>query len=76
MDTLLKREAFAQWCLEQRVSRFDPAWHNGDFDLVMITASSAEAIRTGEELVRDGGIVYVFAGEGVSQLGIPFPKMS
>ncbi len=62
IDALSKREAFAQWCLEQRVTRFDPGRHNGDFDLVMVTASSSLAIRTGEELVRDGGIVYVFAG--------------
>jgi threonine dehydrogenase-like Zn-dependent dehydrogenase len=62
MDTLPKRETFAQWCLQQQVTRFDPARHNGDFDLAMVSASSSEAIRTGEELVRDGGIVYVFAG--------------
>jgi threonine dehydrogenase-like Zn-dependent dehydrogenase len=61
-DTLPKREILMQWCLKQRVTRFNSAQHNGDFDLVMIAASSSKAISTGEELVRDGGILYVFAG--------------
>src|SRR5690242_9580678 len=62
LDSLAKRATFAQWCLKDQVHVFDPARHNGDFDLVMITASSSQAIKTGEELVRNGGIIYVFAG--------------
>jgi len=62
LDSLAKRATFAQWCLKEQVHVLDPARHNDDFDLVMITASSSEAIRTGEELVRSGGIIYVFAG--------------
>lgn len=62
LDTLQKRAALAQWCLNDRVYIFDPAKQRGAFDLVMVTASSAAAIRTGEALVRNGGIVYLFAG--------------
>ena len=41
---------------------FDPLKHREAFDLAMVTASSAAAVRTGESLVRKGGVVYLFAG--------------
>jgi hypothetical protein len=62
LDTLRKRAELAQWCLGDRGRVFDPAKQRGAFDLVMVTASSADAVRTGEAFVRDGGIVYLFAG--------------
>jgi threonine dehydrogenase-like Zn-dependent dehydrogenase len=62
MDTLQKRAELAQWCLDYQGQVFDPAKQAEAFDLVMVTASSAAAVRTGETLVRKGGIVYLFAG--------------
>jgi threonine dehydrogenase-like Zn-dependent dehydrogenase len=62
MDAVRKRAELARWCLGGRGSVFDPAKQTGAFDLVMITASNADAIRTGETFVRKGGIVYLFAG--------------
>lgn len=48
----------AQWCLDGGEAYMGQR----DFDLVMITASSAAAIRLGEDLVADRGVVYLFAG--------------
>ena len=66
VDTVSQRAALARWCLGDRVSLCDLATRSacraGGFDLAMVTASSASAIRTGEHLVRDGGLVYLFAG--------------
>jgi len=61
-DAVRKRAELAQWCLNYRGRIWDPAKQREAFDLVMVTASSADAIRTGETLVRKGGIVYLFAG--------------
>ncbi|MFL5592409.1 MAG: alcohol dehydrogenase catalytic domain-containing protein [Ktedonobacteraceae bacterium] len=61
-DSLLKRAALAQWCVGNRGHVLDVKQSHVGFDLVMVTASSAQAIRTGEALVRDQGIVYVFSG--------------
>ena len=61
-DTLTKRAALAQWCAGDRSHVLDAKKGHAGFDLVMVTASSAQAIRMGEALVRDGGIVYLFAG--------------
>jgi len=61
-DAVRKRAELAWWCLGGRGRILDPAKRREAFDLVMITASSADAIRTGETLVRKGGIVYLFAG--------------
>jgi threonine dehydrogenase-like Zn-dependent dehydrogenase len=33
-----------------------------EFDLVIVTASNADAIKQGERHVKDGGVVYLFAG--------------
>src|SRR5450631_1463338 len=48
MDTLPKRAELAQWCLHDRVQLFNEDEASENFDLVMVTASSSEAIRTGE----------------------------
>lgn len=61
-DTVQKRVELAQWCLDHRTRTFDPRQQSRVFDLVMVTASSATAIQTGERFVRKGGIVYLFAG--------------
>ncbi len=61
-DTVRKRTELAQWCLDHRGCVFDPAKQTEVFDLVMVTASSAAAVRTGETFVRKGGVVYLFAG--------------
>lgn len=61
-DTFQKRAKLAQWCLGNRTRIFDPTTQNMTFDLAMVTASSAEAIKTGESFVSNGGIVYLFAG--------------
>jgi propanol-preferring alcohol dehydrogenase len=66
-DSVPKRAALAQARLEPRVQVVDPNCSNrnrhvGAFDLVMVTASSASAIQLGEDLVRDDGLVYLFAG--------------
>jgi threonine dehydrogenase-like Zn-dependent dehydrogenase len=62
MDTMQRRAELVQWCLDYRGHVFDQTKHKGEFDLVMVTASSAPAIKTSETLVREGGIVYLFAG--------------
>ncbi|MFL5627080.1 MAG: alcohol dehydrogenase catalytic domain-containing protein [Ktedonobacteraceae bacterium] len=61
-DTVRKRTELAQWCLDHRGRVFDPERPAEMFDLVMVTASSSAAVRTAEEFVRKGGIVYLFAG--------------
>jgi len=61
-DTLQKRADLACWYLDHRSHVFDSTHPADGFDLVMITASSAQAIRMGETLVRDEGTVYVFSG--------------
>jgi threonine dehydrogenase-like Zn-dependent dehydrogenase len=61
-DTSAKRVALAQWCLHNRGHVLDEVSHEGAFDLVMVSASSAEAVRRAERLVRHRGIVYLFAG--------------
>ncbi len=61
-DSLPQRAKLARWCLSNQVHLFDPKRHDGKFNLVMVTASSVEAIRMGETLVQDDGILYVFAG--------------
>jgi threonine dehydrogenase-like Zn-dependent dehydrogenase len=62
MDISQKRMALAQWCVDHRGHYLERDSQHEDFDLVMITASSANAVRMGETLVHDGGIVYLFAG--------------
>lgn len=62
LDTLQKRAELACWCLRDRSSVFNEDHSKRDFDLVMVTASSADAVRKAEAMVRDGGIVYLFAG--------------
>jgi threonine dehydrogenase-like Zn-dependent dehydrogenase len=63
MDSLTKRATLGQWLLNNdQVHVFNPAQHTGKFHLVMVAASSAEAITTGERLVRNKGILYLFAG--------------
>lgn len=61
-DVLPKRTLLTQWCLEGRVHTLDSEQPHDAFDLVMVAASSAQAVRLGEKLVRNGGIVYLFAG--------------
>lgn len=61
-DAVSRRAELARWCLDYRGRIWDPAKQKEAFDLVMVTASSADAIRIGETLVRKGGIVYLFAG--------------
>ena len=61
-DTVRKRTELAQWCLDHRGRVFDLEKRAEVFDLVMVTASSAAAVRTGETFVRKGGVVYLFAG--------------
>jgi L-galactonate 5-dehydrogenase len=62
MDAFQKRARLAQWCLGNRGHTFDSTKQKMTFDLAMVTASSAAAIRTGEAFVSNGGIVYLFAG--------------
>ena len=61
-DTVQKRAELAQWCLDHRVRVFDTERQRVAFDLAMVTASSSAAVRTAEEFVRKGGMVYLFAG--------------
>ncbi|MFL5592415.1 MAG: alcohol dehydrogenase catalytic domain-containing protein [Ktedonobacteraceae bacterium] len=61
-DALPRRAELACWYLDHRARVFDPEDAAAGFDLAMITASSAQAVRMGEALVRDEGIVYVFSG--------------
>ncbi len=62
LDTLQKRARLARWCLKEQISVFNEEFSNGDFDLVMVTASNADAIGKAETMVRTGGTVYLFAG--------------
>jgi threonine dehydrogenase-like Zn-dependent dehydrogenase len=62
MDTVQKRTELAQWCLNSQGHVFDQTKQRETFDLVMVTASSAAAIKASERLVREGGIIYLFAG--------------
>ncbi|MBA3824373.1 MAG: alcohol dehydrogenase catalytic domain-containing protein [Ktedonobacterales bacterium] len=57
-DPATERVKQAQWCL----TGGNAYAGEGDFDLVIVTASSAAAIKMGESLVRDKGTVYLFAG--------------
>lgn len=62
-DKLEKRASLARQLLNGRVQvTLDPIEYAGKFNLVMVTPSSAEAIRMGEMVVRDRGILYLFAG--------------
>lgn len=62
MDTVQKRAELAQWCIDYHGHVLPQGEQQEEFDLVMVTASSADAIRTGEKLVREGGVIYLFAG--------------
>src|SRR5450631_2860893 len=62
LDTLQRRAELARWCLKDQISVFSEERSKRDFDIVMVTASSADAIGKAETMVRDGGIVYLFAG--------------
>jgi threonine dehydrogenase-like Zn-dependent dehydrogenase len=73
-DTLQKRAELACWYLDHRGQVFDPAHPAAGFDLAMITASSAQAIRMGEALVRDEGIVYVFSGLNAAERAAMDPE--
>jgi threonine dehydrogenase-like Zn-dependent dehydrogenase len=62
-DRQEKRVSMARWLLNHRVQvMLDPTEYAGKFHLVVVTPSSAEAIRMGETVVRDRGILYLFAG--------------
>jgi hypothetical protein len=61
-DTVQRRAELVQWCLDYQGHLFDTTKSSRTFDLVMVTASDSVAIRTGEIFVRQGGIVYLFAG--------------
>jgi threonine dehydrogenase-like Zn-dependent dehydrogenase len=62
MDAVRKRAELAQWCLDYQGRILNSAKQGEAFDLVMVTASSADAIRTGEALISKGGVIYLFAG--------------
>lgn len=63
MDSQQKRARLARWLFNDQVYVFDPAERPAEkFKLVMVSASSAEAIKTGEIHVDDKGILYLFAG--------------
>jgi hypothetical protein len=68
-DPLTQRAELTRWCLGSESHVFDAtAGSHRNFDLVMVAASSARAIRQGEELVRDGGVLYLFAGLNTAEL--------
>ncbi len=62
LDMLPKRATLARWCLKDQISVFNAEHSKRDFDVVVVAASSADAIRMAETMVRDGGMVYLFAG--------------
>jgi threonine dehydrogenase-like Zn-dependent dehydrogenase len=62
LDTLQKRAELARWCLKDQCHILTQESNVRDFDLVMVTASSADAIKQAEFLVRNRGVVYLFAG--------------
>ena len=64
-DPATERLRFARWCLG--FGRPLENLPNQQFDLVMATSSSADAIRNGERQVRDGGLLYLFAGLNTSE---------
>ncbi len=59
-DTVPQRASLARRCLGGG-SLYDAATA-GAFDVVIVAASSAGAIRMGEALVRNRGVLYLFAG--------------
>ena len=59
-DTVSQRASLARRCLGGG-SLYD-ADTAGAFDLVIVAASSANAIRMGEALVKNRGVLYLFAG--------------
>ena len=61
-DIQRKRAELARWCLKDQAHVFNEEHDPQDFDIVMVAASSAEAVRKAEAAVKDGGIVYLFAG--------------
>lgn len=62
LDIQQKRVELARWCLAGRAHVLSGESEDAMFDLVMITASSAQAIRKGETLVKNNGVIYLFAG--------------
>jgi threonine dehydrogenase-like Zn-dependent dehydrogenase len=62
-DEQEKRASMAKWLLDHEVqTTLNPTELAGQFDLVVVTPSSAGAIRMGETVVRDHGLLYLFAG--------------
>lgn len=62
LDMLQRRAELTRWCLNNRGSVFNEEQSKRDFDIVIVTASSADAIRKAELMVREGGVIYLFAG--------------
>ncbi len=60
-DPVSSRARLAQFCLDGG-QILDSTRSPADFDVVIVTANVLDAIRQGEAYVRDGGILYLFAG--------------
>ncbi|WP_437654834.1 alcohol dehydrogenase catalytic domain-containing protein [Sorangium sp. So ce1182] len=62
-DVLLRRMDLAvRWSFEGRVRPWTPSSGTNNFDMVVTTAPTATAFKTACEAVRDGGVIYLFAG--------------
>lgn len=61
-DTIQKRSELARWCLGDQSFIFHEETDERDFDIVIVAASTADAIKKAELMVQQEGIVYLFAG--------------
>ena len=67
------RARLAQFCLGGG-QVLDTTRNPGGFDVVIVTANVLDAIRQGEACVKDGGILYLFAGMNSSDREAGHPE--
>lgn len=72
-DPVPSRARLAQFCLGSG-QILDTTRNPGGFDVVIATANVLDAIRQGEACVKDGGILYLFAGMNTSDREATHPE--
>jgi threonine dehydrogenase-like Zn-dependent dehydrogenase len=72
-DPVPSRARLAQFCLGAG-QILDTTRTPGGFDVVVVTANVLDAVRQGETWVKDGGILYLFAGMNSSDRQAAHPE--
>jgi threonine dehydrogenase-like Zn-dependent dehydrogenase len=72
-DSVPSRARLAQSCLGEG-QILDDTHHPRGFDLVVVTANVLDAVRQGEAWVKNGGILYLFAGMNASDRASAHPE--